>query len=260
MPPKPGPAAPLPHRPPLLPAVLFAIASGSWFFWELRAQAAFDAGTTSYDWKIESLSDLGVDYRQVHPLKHYNVTSHRHGSQNFNFLQAGVCFGLAQLILLFATTKNRATQNNALLLRNLRLLLTALYAGSMLLIARIHGGPREKFWKIIGWHWMGFGTAAVAGNLNSLLAAAVPTVGVTFEAHAVYRAFSAVLGMAGLYSLWRFQNLGEWHYQTELGLWQRGMVYPVLAWEAMTAVALVAANVSGGGGGGGGGAGKAKRT
>lgn len=92
---------------------------------------------------------------------------------------------------------------------------------------------------------MGFGMAAVAGNLNSIVAAATPTTG-PFEGNVLYRGLSAAFGVAGLYSFWRFQTLGEWDYQTQLGLWQRGMIYPVLAWEALTAVALVLSNVAGG--------------
>lgn len=89
--------------------------------------------------------------------------------------------------------------------------------------------------------------AAIAGNLNSIVAAATPTTG-PFEGIVLYRGLSAAFGGAGLYSFWRFQTLGEWDYQTQLGLWQRGMIYPVLAWEALTAVALVLSNVAGGSG------------
>lgn len=227
--------------PPLLPALFFLAAAGSWPFFEYYAIQTFDGGYLGYNWAVESLSDLGVDYRQVHPLKHYNVHSHRHASQNFNFQQAGVLFGLAQLYLLYAS-RRRASQDTAML-RTIRLLLTLAYAGGMVLLGRVHGGPREKHWQIIGWHWTGLTMAALAGGLNSILAGAAVTTG-AHEKSIIYRFLSLALGGATLYSFYRFQTLGTWNLDTKLGLWQRGMIYPVLIWELATAVAVVISNAA----------------
>lgn len=244
MPPK-AQIQPIP-KPPILPALFLLAGPLAWPIFEWYSIQGFAHGYDTYDYAIESLSDLGIDYRQVHPLKHYNVQSHRYATINFDFLQAGACFGIAQLLLLWLT-RQRVTSQTALI-RTLRFVLTLLYVGGMVLFAQIHGGPREKMWKIIGWHWNGLAMAAIAGSLNSILAAAVPGQFHEFERSALYRALSVGLGSAGLYSFYRWAfTLGEWDYQTKLGLWERGCIYPVLIWEAVTGFALLVARFGGSG-------------
>lgn len=230
------------RRAPLLPATLFLVAAVAWPLLEVYTIMGYD-GCEKYNFGIESLSDLGVNYRQVHPLKHHPVTSWLNAFQNANFVQAGVLFGLAHLALLYIT-RHSATAGTANL-RTLRALLTFFYAGGMILMGRIRGGPREKHWEIIGWHWTGLALAAVAGNLNSIIAAAVPNQIGGFDRIASYRALSALLGVFGLYSFYRFQTLGEWDFETQIGRWQRGSIYPVLLWEAVTAGNIIIANRSG---------------
>lgn len=230
------------RRAPLLPATLFLAAALAWPCLEALAIQGYD-GTVKYSLSIESLSDLGVNYRQVHPLKHHPVTSWMNAYQNFNFMQAGILFGLAHLALLYIT-RHRATDGNAPL-RTIRVLLTLFYAAGMILMGRIRGGPREKHWEIIGWHWTGMTLAAIAGNLNSIIAAAAPNQIGGFDRITSYRALSALLGLFGLYSFFRFQTLGEWDFETQIGRWQRGTIYPVLLWEAVTAGNIIIANRSG---------------
>lgn len=228
---------------PLVPAILYLASAAGWCFMELYAQSGFEHGSSTYSWTIESLSDLGVDYRQVHPLKHYNVTSHRFAMQNLNFFQAGAVFAVAQLFLLYTTRRRRASQDMAML-RTFRFLLTLLFAGGMVLMGRIHGGPREKFWKIIGWHWTGMTLVAVAGNLNSLLSAVTGNQLGRHESHVVFRSVALALGLGGLYSFYRFMALPEWDYVTPVGLWQRASIYPVLAWELLSAGSIVVATLA----------------
>ncbi|CZT25048.1 uncharacterized protein RCC_10776 [Ramularia collo-cygni] len=229
-------------RLPLLPAALFLVAAIAWPMLETYTILGFD-GCEQYSLSIESLSDLGVNYRQVHPLKHFPVTSWLHDYQNYNFQQAGILFGLAHLALLYIT-RHGVTSRTAPL-RTIRVLLTVFYAAGMVLMGRIHGGPREQLWEIIGWHWTGLTLAAVAGNLNSIVAAVVPNQIGGFDRVPSYRALSALLGVFGLYSLYRFQTLGEWDFETHIGRWQRGSVYPVLLWEAVTAGNIIIAHRSG---------------
>lgn len=229
-------------RAALLPATLFLAAAVAWPLLETYTIFGYD-GCEKYSLSVESLSDLGVNYRQVHPLKHHPVTSWLNAYQNYNFMQAGVLFCLAHLALLYIT-RYRATSRTAPL-RTIRALLTFFYAAGMVLMGRIHGGPREKLWEIIGWHWTGLTLAAVAGNLNSIVAAVVPNQIGGFDRIASYRALSALLGFAGLYSFYRFQTLGEWDFETEIGRWQRGCIYPVLLWEAVTAGNVIVAHRSG---------------
>lgn len=223
----------------VVPATLFLVAALAWPLLEIYTVFGYD-GCEKYSLSIESLSDLGVNYRQVHPLKHFPVTSWLNAYQNFNFVQAGVLFGLAHLDLLYIT-RHVATSRTAPL-RTIRALLTIFYAVGMVLMGRIHGGPREQMWEIIGWHWTGLTLAALAGNLNSIVAALVPNQIGGFDRITSYRALSATLGTFGLYSFYRFQTLGEWDFETEIGRWQRGSIYPVLLWEVVIATNVIIAN------------------
>ncbi|KAF2162602.1 hypothetical protein M409DRAFT_68921 [Zasmidium cellare ATCC 36951] len=235
-------------RTPLLPTLLLIAAPLTWPIFEYYSIQGFAHSQPTYNILIESLTDLGINYRQVHELKHYNVTSLRHGTINFLFLLAGTLFGLAQLGL-FWGSRHRATTQGLAFVRRLRTVLTLVYVAGMVLFAQVHGGPRERVWKIAGWHWMGLGMAAIAGNLNSILVAAVPAQVHEVERSVVYRVGSGVLGTAGLYSFYRWAfTLGEWNYLTQLGLWERGCFYPVLAWEALAGVAFLVGRFGGGDG------------
>lgn len=220
----------------VLPATILLLSSIAFLPLELYAIQMYENGLGYFDWTVESMSDLGVDYRQVHPLKHYNVTSYRYAIANANFIQAGVAFAVAQLTLLFLTRKN-ATSDVALL-RTIRTLLALFFAVGLTLMALIHGGPREKFWNIIGWHWNGMALAAIAGNLNSILAATKPGQLGSLESSALYRLPSLALGVFGLFSYYQFMTLGEWDYQTKVGGWQRASLYPIFAWELLTAIGV----------------------
>ncbi|KAF7196587.1 hypothetical protein HII31_01957 [Pseudocercospora fuligena] len=227
----------------MISAVLYIASIAGWGFLEYYAISGFDHGERGYDWFIESLSDLGVDYRQVHPLKHYNVTSHRFAAMNYAFFQAGAIFAIGQLVLLY-TSRQRITQETTTL-RTIRFLLTVLFAGGMVLLGSIHGGPREKFWKIIGWHWNGLTLVAIAGNLNSILSAVVGNQFGRHESNSAFRALSLVLGLGGLYSFYQFLSLPEWDWKTPVGLWQRGSIYPVLAWELLSAISILVSTGAG---------------
>jgi hypothetical protein len=163
--------------------------------------------------------------------------------QNYNFWQAGALFVLAQMALLSMT--KRIAKPEMGMLRTVRFLLALFFAGGMVLMGRIRGGPRERLWEIIGWHWTGMGLAAIAGNVNSILAGLADGQMGAWDGKGWYRAVSVGLGVFGLYSYWRFQTLGEWDMDTHLGLWQRGTLYPVLVWEVVTAVNVINARKHG---------------
>lgn len=226
--------------PPLLPALLLLISPITWFFLEYFAIQGMAHGSPRYDPFIESLTDLGIDYRQVHELKHHNVHSMRHQWMNADFLQLAVAFGVAQAWAVFK-------EGRKVLVRGL---LVGMFVLGMGLFALIHGGPRERVWQIQGWHWMGLSLLAVAGNLHSVLVAAAPGGTHEFEGGLVYRSLSLVLGGMGLYSFYRWGfTLGEWDYITPLGTWERGCVYPVVGWMVVTGVAMVVERARGVGGG-----------
>lgn len=236
---------------PIILSLLLLIAPISWFVFEFYAILGFQSNG-DYDPRIESISDLGVEYKQVHPLKHYTVASHRAKLQNFNFLVSGALFAVAQIALLLVS-RAAASSSSAGLVRTLRFVAALLVAGGFILLGRVHGGPREKKFGTAGWHWNGLALVAVAGNVTSLLAGAGASHIGGLDRSTAYRALSLTLGLAGLYSYYRFTTLGSWNFQTQVGLWQRGTIYSVLAWEAVTAVSLLATSTFGS-------SAKAKRT
>ena len=77
--------------------------------------------------------------------------------------------------------------------------------------------------------------AGLAGNVCLILVSTMATTS-SIEEDGLYRLVSSALGGFGLYSYYKFSKLGEWDYQTQLGLWQRGTLYPVLFWNVATAL------------------------
>lgn len=56
----------------------------------------------------------------------------------------------------------------------------------MALMARVRGGPRERHWQILRWHWTGFAPVSVAGTALAVLSAIVGGI----ESKPAYRVVS----------------------------------------------------------------------
>ncbi|KAF1821589.1 uncharacterized protein K489DRAFT_411039 [Dissoconium aciculare CBS 342.82] len=233
------------RRPPvntaaILPGLLLIGATASWFFFEFTAIKAYQA-TDYYDWAIESISDLSVTYKQVHPLKHHTVVSGRAKFLNFGILLNAALFAAGQLGLLYVTRKGVAS--SASTARKLRVFLTLLFVSGLTLLVTIHGGPREQKTGLAGWHWNGWSLVAIASSLNSILAGLVPGQIGNSDRDIFYRLLSVALGLWTAYSYYQFQTLTPWNSQTKIGLWQRSIIYPQQAWQAVTGSEIILAIV-----------------
>jgi hypothetical protein len=215
-------------------------ATGTWLYFEYTAIKAYQA-TAFYNFYIESISDLSVVYKQVHPLKHHTVFSERAKFFNFGLLLSAALFGAGQLGLLSATRKSAPA--SASTARSVRALLTFLYIAGLALLVNIHGGPREQKTGLAGWHWNAWGVVAVASSLNAIVAGLVPGQLGHSDRDIFYRILSVVLGLYTAYSYYRFLTLGTWNFETHIGFWQRSIIYPHLAWQAITGSEIVLAIV-----------------
>jgi hypothetical protein len=222
------------------PALLLIGATATWLYFEWTAIKAFVA-TDIYDPAVESISDLTQVYKTIHPLKHHTVHSERAKLFNFGIQLSAVLFGAGQLGLLSVTRKFAPA--SASFARTLRVLLTFLYIVSLVLLVSIHGGPREQKTGLAGWHWNAWGLVAVASSLNAIVAGAVPGQLGHSDRDIFYRVLSVALGLYTAYSYYRFLTLGTWNFKTHIGLWQRSIIYPHLAWSAITGSEIVLAIV-----------------
>jgi hypothetical protein len=222
------------------PALLLIGSTASWLYFEYTAIKAYSA-TAIYDPSVESISDLSLVYKQVHPLKHHTVHSERAKLLNFGLLLSAALFGAGQLGLLSVTRK--LAPASAATARTIRVLLTFSYIIGLAILVNIHGGPREQATGLAGWHWNAWGIVAVAISLNSIVAGLVPGQLGHSDRDIFYRILSVALGLYTAYSYYQFLTLGTWNFRTKIGLWQRSIIYPHLAWQAITGSEIVLAIV-----------------
>jgi len=222
------------------PALLLIGATASWLYFEYTAIKAY-AATGIYDPLVESVSDLSLVYKQIHPLKHHTVHSERAKLFNFGIQLSAALFVFGQLSL-FAVTRSLAPAS-ATTARRIRVLLTLLYSAGLIVLVSIHGGPREKATGLVGWHWNAWGVVAVTTSLNAIIAGLVPGQLGHSDRDIFYRVLSIALGLYTAYSYYRFLTLGTWNFKTNIGLWQRSIIYPHLAWQAITGSEIVLAIV-----------------
>ncbi|MDZ7884779.1 MAG: DUF998 domain-containing protein [Mycobacterium sp.] len=128
---------------------------------------------------------------------------------NAAFALQGVCFAAAALLV--ATARKR-----------LWFLVFAIGNGiGNVLIAVVYSGQGNP------WHVIGAVLAIVGGNAAALAGSGLLT-------STAYRATSITLGASGLVCL-----LVTAAAPTQVGAWERGSVYPIFAWQILTALVLL---------------------
>ncbi|MDO3398734.1 DUF998 domain-containing protein [Mycolicibacterium neoaurum] len=125
---------------------------------------------------------------------------------NVAFALQGLCFAAAALLATRASRRRRWFSAFAV----------ANGLGNIL-IAVVHSGQGN------GWHVIGAGLAIIGGNAAALSGAGWP-------APRWYRGASALLGLTGLVCL-AVTVVGP----AAIGAWERAAVYPIFAWQLMTA-------------------------
>lgn len=133
------------------------------------------------------------------------AVSPRAAWMNAAFAIQGLCFAAAALL---ATRESRRRWFSVFAVAN---------GIGNILIAFVHSGQGNT------WHVIGAGLAIVGGNAAAIAATGWPTPG-------WYRTASVLLGVAGMAAL-LMTVVGA----APVGAWERGSVYPIFAWQVMTA-------------------------
>jgi hypothetical membrane protein len=177
-----------------------------------------------YSYSANYISDLGVP--EVAEFQGRAIDSPLAAVMNTGFVLQGV------LYLLGAVIATRALRTGP---RRAFLALAAVHAVGITVVGLIHGSASSAA-SGIGWmHVVGAGMAIIAGNVASIVA------GVGSDRIGAARAFrvaSVALGVVGLIALGALQALGGSDVD---GIWERGSVYTVTAWELLAGVTVLVA-------------------
>ncbi|MBF4631343.1 DUF998 domain-containing protein [Clavibacter michiganensis subsp. phaseoli] len=208
-------------RHPLIPAaagVAWIAAAVVYVGTEAIAASTFPG----YSYSANYISDLGVP--DVAVFQGRAIDSPLHAVMNAGFILQGVLYLAAAVI---ATRALRAGPRRAFLA------LAVVHAVGITVVGLIHGSASSAA-SGIGWmHVVGAGMAIIAGNAASITAGlASGRIG----AARAFRVASVALGLVGLVALALLQSLGG---STIDGVWERGSVYTVTAWELMAGVAVL---------------------
>ncbi|WP_219818422.1 DUF998 domain-containing protein [Clavibacter michiganensis] len=208
---------------PLIPAaagIAWVAAATVYVGTEAVAASAFPG----YSYSANYISDLGVP--EVAEFQGRTIDSPLHAVMNAGFILQGVLYLLAAVI---ATRALGAGPRRAFLA------LAAVHAVGITVVGLVHGSASSAA-SGIGWmHVVGAGMAIIAGNAASI------TAGLSSGRVGAARAFrvaSVALGVVGLVALALLLALGG---STIDGIWERGSVYTVTAWELLAGVAVLVA-------------------
>jgi hypothetical membrane protein len=219
-------------RRPLIPAaagIAWIAAAAVYVGTEAIAASAFPG----YSYSANYISDLGVP--EVAQYQGRAIDSPLHAVMNAGFILQGALYLAAAVI---ATRALRTGPRRAFLA------LAVVHAVGITVVGLIHGSASSAA-SGIGWmHVVGAGMAIIAGNAASLVAGLGAGRGSgRLGAARAFRVASVALGVVGLVALALLQTVGGSGID---GIWERGSVYTVTAWELMAGVAvLVAARRSG---------------
>ncbi|MEV0649475.1 DUF998 domain-containing protein [Phytomonospora sp. NPDC050363] len=201
------------RRAPLVAAgVLWAVAAA----WYLVAEAVAARALSGYGYAADYISDLGIP-----------GSSPAAAVMNLGFAGQGLLFALAGALVFVAAPAWRG--------RGVFLALAVAHGVGNVLVGLVHSGSREPG---VDWHVVGAAMAIVGGN------AAVIAGGLVLRPSARPRAFrgaSVVLGAAGLVSLLVLTagSVAGVTLPFGAGAWERGSVYPIIAWELLAALAVL---------------------
>jgi hypothetical membrane protein len=211
------------RRPPLIPAaagVAWIAAAVVYVSTEAIAASAFPG----YSYSANYISDLGVP--DVAEFQGRAIDSPLAAVMNAGFVLQGALYLLAALI---ATRALRSGPRRAFLA------LAAVHAVGITVVGLIHGSASSAA-SGIGWmHVVGAGMAIIAGNAASILAG---TGSRRIGLPRGFRIASVALGVVGLVALGLLQALGGSDVD---GIYERGSVYSVTAWELLAGVSVLVA-------------------
>lgn len=174
-----------------------------------------------YSYAQNYISDLGVPEIGTHDGR--LLDSPLNAVMNAGFVIQGILFLTATLLAARGRPARIAVPWVAL---------AALHAAGITMVAVIHGGPEAAASGIIAFHVIGAGLAIVCGNLASI-------AGGFALGGRWFRLFSVVVAAVGLGCLVGLQTQPAMIDLPD-GVWERGSVYAITAWELVAGIVLVA--------------------
>ncbi|KAF1820605.1 uncharacterized protein K489DRAFT_37350 [Dissoconium aciculare CBS 342.82] len=205
-----------------LAASCFTLGPAIWWIAEYWASRGY---YPSYSYIGNFTSDLAVPYPFAERPHGRKVNSTRASFMKYAFYAKAIIFAVGNLAFLRATTPSEKTGSALVIGRGVAALT---YSAGMLMFATVPGGPREHEDKSVFWHSIGGAMSMIGGNLSSILLARA-------ETDPNLRRYFTIVGSSGLFNIIIFILNGRTKVK---GLWQRGTIYTVQAFEIATACLL----------------------
>lgn len=210
----------------VVPAALWLLAGVSWLSGEAVSASAFPG----YDYATNYISDLGV--AQVGSFQGRAIDSPLHALMNATFVTQGVCFAVAGVVVAVACTgvARRAVVTVGVV--------AVVHGVGLALVGTFHGSQGSVDDGTIVFHVLGAAAAIIGGNVVAIVAGAGSSA---VGAPRAYRLTSVALGTAGLVALVMLV-VDSGSSVIDLlpdGVWERGAVYTVIAWELLSAVVVL---------------------
>ncbi|MBV1689936.1 DUF998 domain-containing protein [Novosphingobium sp. G106] len=201
-----------------LPGALWLLAGLLYLTSEAIAASAF----VGYSYANNYISDLGVPYAltdgTVSPLAWV---------MNFGgFILDALLYGAAAIAAMGLQRPHRRRATAFVVF-------ALIHSVGSILVGTVHSGPREIAAGTHDIHVLGAAMAIIGGNAASITAS-------RFDASAAYRRASLFLGLVGLASLVMLEaNRITGTPILADGLFERGSVYAITAWEILTGLTLL---------------------
>jgi hypothetical membrane protein len=211
-----------------LPAILWLLAGIGWLTGEAITASAYPR----YDYATNYISDLGVP--QVGSFQGRAIDSPLHAVMNATFVGEGILYVAAAIVAVVAF--RRASRRVAVAVG----VIAVVFGIGISLVGTFHGSQASVDDGTIVFHILGASSAIVAANVVSIVVGANAR---KLGAPRAYRIASVVLGILGIVSLIMLEvDSGSTAVNIfHDGVWERGSVYTVIAWELLTAVSLLIA-------------------
>jgi hypothetical membrane protein len=181
-----------------------------------------------YSYARNYISDLGVP--DIGPFKGTMIDSPLHAVMNFGFIERGVLFAIASLLITRGTSSRQRT-----------IFLTLVFCHGIggVLVGLVPASPAAAAAGIHFLHVIGALFAITAGNALLIyvgLYSAQPGASRTYK---IACTTAGVLGFIGFILL--LTNIGlQRPVLFEDGVWERLSVYPIIAWTTVTGILILA--------------------
>lgn len=195
----------------------------SWLSGEAVSASAFPG----YDYATNYISDLGV--AQVGSFQGRAIDSPLHALMNATFVTQGVCFAVVAAVACVGAARCVVVTVAVV---------AVVHGIGLALVGTFHGGQGSVDDGTSVFHVLGAAAAIISGNVVAIIVGAGSSA---VGAPRTYRVTSVVLGTVGLVALVMLV-VDSGSSAIDLlpdGVWERGAVYTLIAWELLSAVVVL---------------------